>query len=280
MIMDKVGLQLYNVREELEQDFFGAIEAVAQIGYRWVEFPGMSPEKMEFLLSDTETVRAHLDAFGLKTASISIAADALDGIDCYIAAAKALDCRNIGVPIAFFDGKEDVLALAGALDTAGRKCHAAGIQLHYHNHFHEFADMDGSCPLDILLEHTAKEHLYLELDVFWAARGGKDPIEVYRQWQDRISLVHLKDAGAAARPLDLFSVIPKDTRLDGEVFVKYALNPACFVEIGNGILNIPEFVREMAASGKVENFIVEQDYTAIGAFESARISFASLSNRI
>lgn len=280
MIRDRIGLQLYNVREELENNFWGTIDQVAEIGYRWVEFPGMSPEKQAFLLEHAAEIRAHLDGLGIKTACIAIAADDLNEIERYIAAAQQLDCGHIGVPICFFPDKAAVMDMAGRMDAAGRLCRKAGIQLHYHNHFHEFAPMEDSCPMDILLENTSAENLCLELDVFWAARAGKNPLELYHRWQDRILLVHLKDAGEAARPLDLFQLIPADTPIDPDVFIKYALNPAFFTEIGNGILNIPDYVREMSATGKVKNFIIEQDYSSIGAMNSARISLESLRNRI
>lgn len=36
--MLKIGLQLYTLREELEQDFEGTLRKVAALGYKGVEF--------------------------------------------------------------------------------------------------------------------------------------------------------------------------------------------------------------------------------------------------
>ena len=38
--LEKVGLQLYTVRDEAKKDFLGTLEKVATIGYRAVEFAG------------------------------------------------------------------------------------------------------------------------------------------------------------------------------------------------------------------------------------------------
>ena len=276
MNMKWIGLQLYSVREALDQDLFATLNSVADIGYRCVEFPNMSAEKQEFLLTNSAEVRRQLDVLGVKTACVSIAACDLAEIDRYIEAAKELECKNIAVPIGFFRNQTDVLRLAEALDRVGDRCRTAGLQLHYHNHFHEFADMGGFEPLELLMEHVDPVNLHLELDVYWTARAGRQPLDVFRRWKERISLVHLKNISKDVHPLNLFDLIPAGTEIDESVFVNYALNPSDFVEIGSGALDIGSFVREMSVGSKVEHFIVEQDYSSIGPFNSAKRSFDAL----
>ncbi|KWX85484.1 hypothetical protein AMQ83_24500 [Paenibacillus riograndensis] len=54
--MLKIGLQLYTLREELEQDFEGTIRKVAELGYAGVEFFhyfGRTAEQVNALLQET-----------------------------------------------------------------------------------------------------------------------------------------------------------------------------------------------------------------------------------
>ena len=40
MLLNKLGLQLYSLREETPKDFCGTVEKVAKMGYTGVEFAG------------------------------------------------------------------------------------------------------------------------------------------------------------------------------------------------------------------------------------------------
>src|SRR5678810_105843 len=48
-LADRIGVQLYSVRDRLEKDFVGTLEGVAKIGFKEVEFAGYynhSPEEV------------------------------------------------------------------------------------------------------------------------------------------------------------------------------------------------------------------------------------------
>ena len=60
-IMD-YGIQLYSVRDLASQDLEAALKAVAEIGYKYVEFAG-------FFGNDAETVKGWLDKYGLICSS-------------------------------------------------------------------------------------------------------------------------------------------------------------------------------------------------------------------
>ena len=65
------------------------------------------------------------------------------------------------------------------------------MQLFYHNHQQEFAADEGERLLDTLA--GAMPGLALELDVYWAYRGGADPLAYLEQRRDQVRLLHLKD---------------------------------------------------------------------------------------
>ena len=105
------------------------------------------------------------------------------------------------------------------------------MRLGYHNHAFEFEPLDGTTVWDVLLAELPPE-IELELDVYWAAVGGRDPVAEIQANSDRVRLLHMKDMAPGAEPHDA---------------------PA-----GHGVLPFPEIV-EAARSAGVDWFVVEQD---------------------
>ena len=69
MWKEKVGLQLYSVRENLEKDFEGTLRKVKEMGYSAVEFAGLygnAPEKVKALCEEIGLVplSAHVPGSG------------------------------------------------------------------------------------------------------------------------------------------------------------------------------------------------------------------------
>ena len=81
--IEKIGLQLYTVRDLMKTDFDGTIDKVAQIGYKEVEFAG-------YFGHPGEQVRAACEKNGLSPVSTHIQYDELDdkfaGIDATVLA--------------------------------------------------------------------------------------------------------------------------------------------------------------------------------------------------
>ena len=92
MWKEKVGLQLYSVRENLEKDFEGTLRKVKEMGYSAVEFAGLygnAPEKVKALCEEIGLVplSAHVPFQELK-------ADPEGTVECY----KKAGCRYIVIP--------------------------------------------------------------------------------------------------------------------------------------------------------------------------------------
>ena len=60
-----------------------------------------------------------------------------------------------------------------------------------HNHWWEFATLDGKYVYDILMEEAPD--MFSELDVYWTAFGHADPVAVVTKHKARIPLLHIKD---------------------------------------------------------------------------------------
>ena len=66
----------------------------------------------------------------------------------------------------------------------------------YHNHFHEFAAVDGRSPWDILIGATSAD-VVMQLDVGNAMEGGGDCVAILRRYPGRAVTLHLKEFGGA-----------------------------------------------------------------------------------
>ena len=106
--------------------------------------------------------------------------------------------------------------------------------LAYHNHDFEFIPFgDGTTPFQLLMTETDPRDVKLELDVYWVAKAGQDPVQYLKDGQDRIVLVHLKDLAS-----------------DGST-----------AEVGGGVLDFERIVRTALLAG-VKHLFVEQDTSA------------------
>jgi sugar phosphate isomerase/epimerase len=234
-----LALQLYTVRDETGRDFAGTLRRVAQIGYAGVEFAGygnLTAQEMLALLAGT----------GLRVAGTHLRWDALQGpqLDESIRYCQDINCPFMVLPSLPKEWRtlEKIRGLAPRLDDIGRQCQEYGITFAYHNHDFEFTRVDGGRLLDYLLEATDPSLVKIELDVYWAAYAGVDPVSYLQAHADRVALVHLKDM-AADRSM---------------------------TEVGKGMLDM----QHIWAFAQVRGLwgIVEHDYPQISSLESARIS--------
>jgi sugar phosphate isomerase/epimerase len=142
---------------------------------------------------------------------------------------------------------EGMRALAPRFNEMGRRCRERGLNFGYHNHAFEFAESDGHYLLDILLDETDPAFVALELDTYWAAFAGVDPVAYLQQHAGRVPLVHLKD------------MTPERT----------------FTQVGEGTLDIQGII-QAAQQGGTQWFVVENDAPTIPSLESARRSYENL----
>ena len=129
------GLQLYSVRDITGTDLAGALKAVADLGYSFVEFAG-------FFGHSAEDVKKMLDDNGLTVSGTHTGWQELtaDNIDATIAYHKTIGNTNLIIPGADLSTREKLDALIALINEAQPKLAAAGITLGYHNHAHEFIE--------------------------------------------------------------------------------------------------------------------------------------------
>ena len=191
--LDKVGLQLYTVRDQMKADFEGTLARVAEIGYKEVEFAG-------YFNHSPADVRAILDRHGLSAPSTHVGDTSPDAWKASLDAAHAIGHEYIVVPWIpqekrmTLDGWKQV---AAEFNRAAQAAHDAGVQFAYHNHDFEFPKMEGQVPYDILLQTTDPKLVQLEIDLYWITKAGQDPLTYFARWPGRVPLVHVKDSAGA-----------------------------------------------------------------------------------
>jgi sugar phosphate isomerase/epimerase len=188
--IDKIGIQLYTVRDQMKADFEGTLARIAQIGYKEVEFAG-------YYDRTPADVRAILDRNGLSAPSTHLMSDNTDGWKKAIDLAKAVGHDYLVAPWIPEEKRktlDDWKKLGAMFNQVGQMAKDAGIQFAYHNHDFEFPKIEGQVPYDLLLQSTDPKLVQLEIDLYWITKAGQDPLAYFSRWPGRVPLVHVKDA--------------------------------------------------------------------------------------
>lgn len=237
-------MQLYTVRDALAADLEATLRHVADIGYREVELaglPGVSAEAMRARLKPYElaapSMHASYDELRSNFASVLEEARTLGATYLVCPSVNAAERRTSG----------DWRRVCRTLSAIGRAAGGHGLVLAYHNHDFEFVPFDdGMTPFRLLMTETDPREVKLELDVYWVAKAGLDPVQHLKDYADRVVLVHLKDLAA-----------------DGST-----------VELGSGVLDMERIVRAALGAG-ARHLFVEQD-TSTDPLASIGASFRFL----
>ena len=186
-----IGVQLYTLRDLAGKDLPGTLRKVAEIGYRNVELAGYGS------LKSAKDVKKALDDAGLKAPAGHWAIDVLEKeVERVMGEAQLLEIQQVVVPFLPEDRRKNAAGYkqtAKSLDEIASFFHGVGIELAYHNHAFEFQKFDGKYGLDILFENTTPHLVKAEVDVYWVAHAGVDPVAYVDKLGDRVRLLHLKD---------------------------------------------------------------------------------------
>lgn len=239
-----IALQLYSLRAEVAQQGMASIlKQVADMGYSEVEPAGFGD------LSVQDFVKACGDN-GLKICSSHTPGCNPDNIDQAIETAGILGLKwmCVGYGSDQFKTLDTIKAAAERTNIVIDKLEAAGLTAFQHNHYWEFALLDGRLKYEHYIDLCPR--IKLELDVFWSANfGANNAVAMVKRFADRVVLLHVKDG--------MFPANPEDRTVD--------LRP-----LGTGMLDIPGVAA--AVPENVTQIIVELDKSNIDMTESVRMS--------
>jgi sugar phosphate isomerase/epimerase len=198
--LSRIGVQLYTVRERMRASVEQTLEQVARIGYKEVEFAG-------YFGRSAKEIRGILDANGLTAPSAHSAdmasirnrfAQVLD--DAATIGHRYVICASIPRREMTADGYQRV---ADEMNRAGEQGARVGVKVGFHNHADDLAALGTTTGLDILLAGTDPKVTSHQLDLFWAVKGGKDPLDYFARYPGRFYSVHVKDMAAGGAMVDV-----------------------------------------------------------------------------
>ncbi len=193
--LNRIGLELYSVRDAMRRDPERTLAAVRAMGYTDVELLWSFGN----FGRTTEQVRAALDHEGLRAPSAHISPTVvLVGWERSLAIAQRLGHEYLIVPS--FDSEttrslDDWREWADHFNAAGAVARRAGIWLAFHNEPDHMKPIDGTVPYDVFVERTDPAVVRHQLDVGNMVMGGGDPFAYLERYRDRYWSFHLKDVG-------------------------------------------------------------------------------------
>ena len=198
----QLSVQLYTVREAMQEDLAGTLARIAAIGFDQVEpynfpaFPGLGAALKAASLT-APTTHAHF---------VGIPDDELAAL---FESAKELGIARVidpHVPAERWQSAESVAEIAAQLNAAAIIAAAHGVTIGYHNHAHELESIiDGRTALEVFTDSLAPE-VKLEVDTYWAFVGGQDPVALLGRLGDRVVAIHVKDGAGTAETKDQTAV--------------------------------------------------------------------------
>jgi sugar phosphate isomerase/epimerase len=237
-----IALQLYSVREAVQEDFPGVLSAIARMGYDGVEFAGYHDYSAWEL-------RRMLDENGLQSAGCHVRLPSLlgDEFERTVEFSQALGSPFVVVPLHTEEPRttrDEWLQLAETFNDVSERLRPYGMQVGIHNFDREFQPVEGELPWHILGSYTLAE-VVLQLDTAAATRGGGDVISLLEPYPGRAQSVHLEDHAP-----------------DGSVVLP-----------GDGVVPFRPLLELLFTTGGVEWLIIEQErhpegYTALESVES------------
>jgi sugar phosphate isomerase/epimerase len=240
--IDKVGVQLYTVRDLMKDDFEGTIAKVAQIGYKEVEFAG-------YFGRTGQQVRAVIDKNGLSAPSTHVQYDELDDkFPSVIETSNTIGMKYIVCPWIPEELRKspDIWKQASEkFNKCGEQTKKAGMQFAYHNHWFEFLPVNGKLPYDALLKLCDANLVKMEMDLCWITAAGGDPLKYFSLYPGRFPLVHVKD----------LKTLPKITAGGAQNYG----DTVDLTEVGSGLIDWKKIFAQSDKAG-IKHYIVEHDH--------------------
>ena len=190
----KVGLQLYSVHQDMG-DVAASLQKVADAGYNVVETLG-SPTCFGM---SAEDFKALCDEKGLQIISTHTSIgmndpEATQKWHDVFAGLKTMGAKYCVIPgFSLGSNLQELKAVCDYFNEVGKIGKEYGIKLGYHNHSHEYREMEGQVMWEYMIENTDPELVFYQMDVYWTTRGGKDPVEYLKKYPERIQMLHIKD---------------------------------------------------------------------------------------
>lgn len=259
-----LGVQLFTVRKEAEQNLPHVLEQIRRIGYQEVEtYAGIytfSADALRHMIVDAglRVPSGHFNYDDLETRFEYATELGLEWMVCSM------------IPPTMWGSFAGFHAAAKQFNAWGKLAKERGMRFAFHNHDYEFRPLPSQglsaagtgvtekTGYDVLMQETDPELVFFEVDVYWAAQGGHDPVTLMRLLGNRLKMLHLKDRAAG---------FPITYDMDAD--------SGHFEPVGKGALDWKAILAEGERLG-VEHYFVEQDQSKGPAIDAVRASYQYL----
>lgn len=229
----KYALQLYSIKNISEENGLAeALKLTHKMGYDSVEFAGFFGLTTNEVLKELE--KNELEVMGLHHGLGELRNSASDCVKL----AKELGAYSLCVPYHMANTAEEWANFGKELNDYGKLFREAGILFGYHNHVHEFQDIEGHKPIDLILENCEKENVFFEMDTRHIALAGVNPVDYAKKYAGRIDVLHARDT-------------------DGKEDCAVGAGVVCFPEVVKCAGGIEKFVVENENFGKNEQQLID-----------------------
>jgi len=189
-----IGLITNVVQTMMEKDHRQTMRLLAEMGYKYLEFGGTYGELPAEL-------KRFMDGIGLipLAGGTNMAGLLGDGLKKNIEACLEMNKTYLVCYWPWMDGGENptmdqVKFAVDEFHRIGERCHEAGLRFAFHNHDMEFKKLGDRVIYDYILERTGDIPMTMELDLFWAHKGGADVREYFKKYPGRFEILHVKDS--------------------------------------------------------------------------------------
>ena len=184
------GLQLYSLRDQMAKDVPGTLAEVQSWGVKYVETAGtygLTPAQF----------KAQLDAHDLVAVSGHFSFEEWSNDpEAVLTQAGELGLRYAGCAWIPHSGPFTEEACRHAIEVFNKAGEAAarhGMGFFYHTHGYEFEPFGDGTLFDLLVRETNPKNVSFQMDIFWVAHAGQDPVKLLEKYPGRWKLLHLKD---------------------------------------------------------------------------------------
>jgi len=253
-IKKKIGIQLYSLREDMAKNADATLEAVAKIGYSYIETYGYADGK--FFGKTPKEFRKQVEGLGMKMTSSHTGFNVYnsDTTEAWDAAKKNMeDTRETGskwivqagYPGARYTEISQVEKLADTYNRIGELAKKYGLKFATHNHREEFRAIKEQIPYQRYIELTDPTLVSFQMDVGHVANEMADYRAYLTLYPGRFGCLHIRDTN---------------------VKTKVA------IEMGRGHVELEEVFNLFRTAG-VEDYYVEQEEYTYEPIESLKMCY-------
>lgn len=246
-----VGVQLYSVRDDMRKDPQATLNALVEMGYKYVEHANYIGRK--FYGWEAKEFKKRLDDLGMKMPSGHTVMGKLHWDDAkndftdlwkYTVEDAAIMGQELvispSIDMGIRKDKNLLLKYMDIFNKSGELCQKSGMRFGYHNHDFEFSEkLEGELLYDIMLNNTDPTLVAQQLDIGNMINGGGIPAEVMKKFPGRFVSMHVKDEVPAKSGHEHF-----ESTILGK---------------GSGQIDVQALVKLGDKEGGTKHFIIEQE---------------------